>query len=63
MFDAPPFWMYAVGFLLLLGPFLAFGLWFLTNKTRIGKISRAAAVDREMVDAMGINVSAVFAFV
>ena len=50
-------------FLLLLGPILAFGLWFLTNKTKIGKISRAAAVDREMVDAMGINVSAVFAFV
>ncbi|HSH69636.1 MAG TPA: branched-chain amino acid ABC transporter permease [Deferrisomatales bacterium] len=50
-------------FLLLLGPLLAFGLWFLTNKTKIGKISRAAAVDREMVDAMGINVSAVFAFV
>lgn len=50
-------------FLLILGPFLALGLWLLINKTRIGKISRAAAVDREMVDAMGINVSRVFAFV
>jgi len=50
-------------FLLMLGPFLAFGLWFFTNKTKLGKISRAAAVDREMVDAMGINVSVVFAFV
>jgi branched-subunit amino acid ABC-type transport system permease component len=50
-------------FLLLLGPFIAFGLWLFTNKTRLGKISRAAAVDREMVDAMGINVSVVFAFV
>ncbi|MCB2227701.1 MAG: branched-chain amino acid ABC transporter permease [Desulfarculaceae bacterium] len=50
-------------FLLLVGPLVAFGLWFLTNKTKIGKIARAAAVDREMVAAMGINVSWVFAFV
>ncbi|MFO7644746.1 MAG: branched-chain amino acid ABC transporter permease [Desulfosarcina sp.] len=50
-------------FLLTLGPLVAFGLWFLTNKTRIGKIARAAAVDREMVDAMGINVRQVFAAV
>ena len=50
-------------FLLILGPFFALGLWLLTNKTKIGKISRAAAVDREMVDAMGINVSLVFASV
>lgn len=50
-------------FLLLVGPFVALGLWLLTNKTKIGKIARAAAVDREMVGAMGINVSWVFAFV
>jgi branched-subunit amino acid ABC-type transport system permease component len=50
-------------FLLFLGPIVAFGLWYLTNKTKIGKISRAAAVDREMVGAVGINVSWVFAAV
>jgi branched-subunit amino acid ABC-type transport system permease component len=50
-------------FLLVLGPLVAIGLWFLINKTRIGKISRAAAVDREMVAAVGINVSWVFATV
>jgi branched-chain amino acid transport system permease protein len=50
-------------FLLALGPFLALGLWILTNKTKIGKIARAASVDREMVDAIGINVSLVFASV
>ena len=50
-------------FLLIVGPLVAFGLWYLTNRTKIGKISRAAAVDREMVDAIGINVSWVFAFV
>jgi len=50
-------------FLLILGPLVAVGLWFLTNRTKIGKISRAAAVDREMVGAIGINVSWVFAAV
>ncbi|MDF1592722.1 MAG: branched-chain amino acid ABC transporter permease [Desulfobacterales bacterium] len=50
-------------FLLIVGPLVAAGLWFLTKKTKIGKIARAAAVDREMVGAMGINVSWVFATV
>lgn len=50
-------------FLLIVGPLVAVGLWFLTNKTKIGKIARAAAVDREMVGAMGINVSWIFAAV
>ncbi len=50
-------------FLLSLGPVVAIGLWFLTHKTKIGKIARAAAVDRDMVGAVGINVSWVFASV
>jgi branched-chain amino acid transport system permease protein len=49
-------------FLLLIGPLVAIGLWLFTNKTKIGKIARAAAVDRDMVGAVGINVSWVFAF-
>jgi branched-subunit amino acid ABC-type transport system permease component len=49
-------------FLLLIGPLVAVGLWLLTSKTKLGKIARAAAVDREMVGAVGINVSWVFAF-
>jgi branched-chain amino acid transport system permease protein len=49
-------------FLLIIGPLVAIGLWLFTNKTKIGKIARAAAVDREMVGAVGINVSWVFAF-
>jgi branched-chain amino acid transport system permease protein len=48
-------------FLLIVGPLVAIGLYFFTNKTKIGKIARAAAVDREMVGAVGINVSWVFA--
>jgi branched-subunit amino acid ABC-type transport system permease component len=49
-------------FLLIIGPLVAIGLWLFTNKTKLGKIARAAAVDREMVGAVGINVSWVFAF-
>jgi len=48
-------------FLLIIGPLVAVSLWLFTNKTKIGKISRAAAVDMEMVGAVGINVSWVFA--
>ena len=48
-------------FLLIIGPLVAVGLWLFSNKTKIGKIAKAAAVDREMVGAMGINVSWVFA--
>ena len=50
-------------FLLIIGPLVALGLWALTQKTKIGKIARAAAVDREMVGAVGINVSLVFSAV
>ena len=45
-----------------MGPVVAIALWLFTNKTKVGKIARAAAVDREMVGAVGINVSWVFAF-
>lgn len=50
-------------FLLCVGPLVALGLWFLINRTKIGKIARAAAVHREMVGAVGINVNWVFASV
>jgi len=49
-------------FLIIIGPVVAIGLWLFSNKTKVGKIARAAAVDREMVGAIGINVSWVFAF-
>ncbi len=48
-------------FLLAVGPVIAIFLWLFINKTKFGKIARAAAVDREMVNAVGINVSLVFA--
>jgi branched-subunit amino acid ABC-type transport system permease component len=49
-------------FLLLVGPFIAVFLWLVINRTRMGKIARAAAVDAEMVSAVGIDVGWVFAF-
>lgn len=47
-------------FLLVVGPIIAVLLWFLITKTKFGKIARAAAVDREMVSAVGINVNLVY---
>jgi len=55
----PPFPIYNF-FLLLIGPLVAIALYLLVNKTKMGKISRAAAVDREMVGGVGVNVSRVF---
>jgi len=49
-------------FLLIVGPVVGVALWLFANKTKLGKIARAAAVDREIVGAVGINVSWVFAF-
>ena len=49
-------------FLLLVGPAVAVALWLVSTKTRFGRIARAAAVDREMVGALGIHVSWVFAW-
>jgi branched-chain amino acid transport system permease protein len=57
-----PFPIYNL-FLLIMGPLVAVVLWLIVNKTLMGKIARAAAVDREMVGAVGINVSMVFALV
>jgi branched-chain amino acid transport system permease protein len=51
------------GFLLLIGPIVALGLWFFLSKTHLGKICRATATDREMVDILGINSTRVFALV
>ncbi len=62
LFGGLPFPLYNL-FLLVCGPIIAILLWLLVNRTKIGKIARAAAVDREMVGAVGINVSWVFAIV
>ncbi len=51
------------GFILIIGPLVAVGLWYLLNRTRLGKICRATATDREMVDALGIDSTRVFSAV
>ncbi len=54
-----PFPKYNV-LLLIVGPLSAIAMWFLLSKTKMGKVARAAATDRDMVSALGINVSKVF---
>ncbi len=50
-------------FLLLVGPLVALGLWLFLSHTRFGKICRATATDREMVDILGVNSTWIFAAV
>ena len=45
-------------FIIVLGPLIALGFWVLLNRTSFGRIIRAAALDREMLGALGTNVSA-----
>jgi len=46
-------------FILVVGPMIAVGLWFLLYRTRAGNIIRAAVSHPEMVGALGVNVSRV----
>jgi len=48
---------------LVLAPAIALVLWYLLYRTRTGKIVRATSSDREMADALGINMSALFTLV
>ncbi len=45
---------------LLLGPAVALGLWWILHRTRWGILIRAATSDREMVGALGVNQAWVF---
>jgi branched-chain amino acid transport system permease protein len=47
-------------FILLLGPAIAFVFWLVLNRTRAGRLIRAAALDREMLGALGVNVSRLY---
>ncbi|MBI4731630.1 MAG: branched-chain amino acid ABC transporter permease [Chloroflexi bacterium] len=50
-------------FIPLVGLIVLIGIWLLLQRTRIGMIIRAGVQDREMVEALGINVRRVFTFV
>ena len=47
-------------FILLLGPAIALGFWFVLQRTRVGRLIRAAALDRESLGALGVNVDALY---
>jgi branched-subunit amino acid ABC-type transport system permease component len=47
-------------FIMVLGPTVALGLWLAMNRTGAGRTIRAAAADREMLGALGVNVGWVY---
>jgi len=47
-------------FILALGLAVAVGFWLLLQRTRLGRLIRAAALDRETLGALGVNVSALY---
>lgn len=47
-------------FIIALGPVIAFCGWLVLNRTAVGRMVRAAQMDREMLDALGANVGAVY---
>jgi branched-subunit amino acid ABC-type transport system permease component len=47
-------------FIILLGPAIALLFWFVLQRTPVGRIVRAAALDREMLGALGANVGWVY---
>jgi branched-subunit amino acid ABC-type transport system permease component len=49
--------------IILLGPCIAFLFWFILLHTRWGRMIRAAALDREMVSSLGVNVNRLFSMV
>jgi branched-chain amino acid transport system permease protein len=50
-------------FIPIVGLIVLVGIWILLQRTRIGMTIRAGVQDREMVEALGINVRRVFTFV
>lgn len=47
-------------FILLLGPAIAIGFWLVLYRTRAGRLIRAAALDRETLGALGVNVNRLY---
>ncbi len=43
-------------FIILIGPTIALSVWLMLTRTSLGRMVRAAALDREMLDALGANV-------
>ena len=47
-------------FVMAVGPAIAFGGWLVLNHTGVGRLVRAASLDREMLDALGANVGSIY---
>jgi branched-chain amino acid transport system permease protein len=47
-------------FMMTIGPLIAFGGWLALNRSGLGRLVRAAQMDREMLDALGANVGSVY---
>lgn len=47
-------------FILAVGPAIAFLGWLVLNRTGVGRMIRAAQMDREMLDALGANVGTIY---
>src|SRR3989454_4131740 len=47
-------------FILLLGPAIALAFWIVLHRPRTGRFIRAAALDREMLGALGVNVTGLY---
>jgi branched-subunit amino acid ABC-type transport system permease component len=43
-------------FIIVIGPLIALGVWLMLTRSALGRMVRAAALDREMLDALGANV-------
>lgn len=50
-------------FVIALGPAIALLFWFILHRTRAGRIIRAAALDREMLGVLGVNVDRLYTVV
>jgi branched-chain amino acid transport system permease protein len=50
-------------FIIIVGSIVLFSLLFLLNKTKLGLIVRAGVMNKEMVQALGINIKSIFALV
>ena len=47
-------------FIMVIGPAIAVAGWLVLNHTGVGRMVRAAAYDREMLDALGANVGSIY---
>jgi branched-subunit amino acid ABC-type transport system permease component len=50
-------------FIIILGPAIALLFWLILHRTRWGRFIRAAALDREMLGSLGVNVNRLFTLV